>query len=524
MAVDLKPILNSFDAFGWIPTIRGALALDLMGDSKLMWGDVDRYSVVFSEYTGLSSQRYIAATTFHNVSDSKYGEDYVRSFRYFFYGSIRNNTNAEVEYGDIKQGSLVEPEVNAIKELTENEGILLGHLYVVLEETHTLSDLEVSIIKNIRNLVEEKKLYVDHFSNKAVSLEALETKRKELKRKWEIVCNDVKILSTQDRKVFHFGVLLTRDGIILLKDLTAETSKKLYFEEGTASDYTANIPIHRIFKTAMNFMKYLFHKNYHHEEEHDTFLPASNLHPYHKNQNFNRIFKHQIDSFLNPLMKLRRKGLKEVNLDATGILCYAKSFVYACRENSLISNDQAKKELDYLALQEAEIAHRSRHNRSLLNSWASQRSLFVIFSTILAFMVAALKIFESFLRISGRDVAILKDEEWYITIACFVGLAVIGSIIFFLSAYVASSKEFHINRAKRNKNRLRAFMFNRNSDLENKRLSKSLRVYMWIQDSWNEWFGSKNNHGSGKVWIQIIKILGWMIGCCIVILGILRLL
>lgn len=521
MATDIKPILHNFDAFGWIPTLRGALSLDLMGDSGLMWGDVDKFSVAFSEYTGASSQRYIVATSFHNVSDSKYGMDYCRSFRYFFYGAVPNKTDAEQRYKDLVGSQPKEEELISIRELSENERFLLGHLFIVLEETHTLSDLEVSIIKGIKDLVNKKKEYVYQFSYKADSLETLEKTRNKMKRLWYIVRNDIDRLSSQDRKLFHFGVFMTRDGITLLKDLTAEGSKSLYFEAGTTSDYTINIPIHRIFKTAMNFMKYLFHKNYHHEEEHDTFLPVSNLHPHNEDQKFCRIFKHQIDAFLHPLMKLRRQSIKNVNIDSTGIICYAKSFVYVCRNNQLIQKEQADKELEFITLQESEIAHASRHTRSLINSLASQNNIFFLFSTVLAFMVAALKIYESGMRLSGSNLEWLSKQDWYVTVALLVVLGAIGFLILFFSTRIAKKKEFRVNQAKVNKLRLRNAIFHKDSDLNYKRLSWELRLYIWIQDMWNEWFGSEDDRGKGKNRIQKVKIVFWSIMLSISILGVL---
>lgn len=521
MAADIKPILHSFDAFGWIPTLRGALSLDLMGDSGLMWGDVDKFSVAFSEYTGTYSQRYIAATSFHNVSDSKYGKDYCRSFRYFFYGSVPNNNDATQCYKNLIGDNPDDAELNSIRTLAENERFLLGHLFIVLEETHTLTDLEVSIIKRIKDLVNKKEEYVYQFSYEADSLENLEVKRRQMKRHWEVVKNDIDHLTSQDCKVFHFGVFMTRDGITLLKDLTANESKKLYFEAGTSSDYTANIPIHRIFKTALNFIKYLFHKNYHHEEEHDTFLPVSNLHPFHVNHKFTRIFKHQIDAFLHPIMKLRRQGIKNVNLDSTGIICYAKSFIYVCRNNHLIPKDQADKELEFIALQESEIAHTSRHTKSLINSLASQNNLFFMLSTVLAFMVAALKIYESGMRLSGSELGWLSNEDWYSTVALLVILGAIGYLILFLSTKLAKKKEFRLNKAKSNKLRLRNAIFHKDSDLNNKRLSKSLRLYIWIQNTWNEKFNHGSDRGKGKKGIQIAKIVFWTIMMGLSILGVL---
>lgn len=77
---DLKSLLQYYDSFGWVPTIGGALALDLMGDKSGLFGDVDRFSVVVKNINGLSSERFIAATSLNTVNDRKYGPDYYRTF------------------------------------------------------------------------------------------------------------------------------------------------------------------------------------------------------------------------------------------------------------------------------------------------------------------------------------------------------------------------------------------------------------------------------------------------------------
>ncbi len=529
MASNLKPFLNFYDAFGWIPTIRGALSLDLMGNKNKIWGDVDRYAVEFINYRDLSSERFIAATSLHNVSDSKYGEDYVRTFRYFFYATIHNEEDGQKFIDSIKNEVKDEQDKENINTIIDKEGVLLGHLVIVIEDTTRLTDREVRIIKDIKNLQRCKNSYNFQFSVMADSLDELENKRIAMKRIWMNIKNEIEKLKDDDKRQFDFDVLLTRDGILLLKDCTAKEFRDIYFSEGTASDYTLNIPIHRIFKTAMNFMKYLFHTNYHHEEEHDTFLPASNLHLFQKSSNFNAIFKHQLNAFLNPLMKLRRNGLKQFSVDPIGIMHYAKSFVYACQNNSLVTSEEAKQQLDYISLLEAETNHSSRHNKSLLSSLATQRNSFFIISTILAFTVAVLKIFESGVKLSGTEENIYGALPWYWIIIGFGFVCIFGYSLFEWSFHSISKREFHLNKFKLNKNKLRNRIFNRDSDLNNGELSKNLRLYILIQDNWYKLLkGDKRSREgkspNGKLWIIIAKMLFWLICLVTLILIIIRLL
>lgn len=503
MSCDLTPFLKFYDAFGWIPTIRGALSLDLMGMQRQIWGDVDRHAVEFNNFDGLSTERFVVATSLHNVSDSKYGSNYTRTFRYFFYGTIHSKEDGNALLRNLN----LDPTDENIQNIVFQDGIMLGHLVIVLEDTNRLTELEVRIINDIKHLSYLKQEYVKDFSVDAVSLEKLQADRAAMKSHWTKIREEIRQLKQENKRQFEFEVFLTRDGILLLKDITCDEYKNAYFTVASASDYTQNVPIHRIFKTAMNFMKFLFHTNYHHEEEHDTFLPASNLHPYLENGNFSRIFKHQIDAFISPLMKMRREHTRLNTIDPVGIMNYAKSFVYACRNNNLVDESEARRQLDYISLLEAENSHSTRHHKSLINSLATQRNTFFILTTILAFAVAVLKIFESSVRISGHDGKILESQPWYYTFLSIVGICLVGYICFEISHHQITKREFHIHKARLRKNQLRTWLFHRDSNLLTGRLSYNLTTYIWIQDKWNDFF-----HGNkSKIGIQIAKIIFWTI-------------
>lgn len=536
MANNLRPLLKSYDAFGWIPTIRGALSLDLMGWKNKIWGDVDMHATEFINYDGLSSERFLVATTLHNVSDSKYGKNYIRTFRYFFYGSIHNKNENEKLLKEIHKQIGNCQEESELQHLF-NDGVLIGRIVIVREDDFKLSERETDTIKKIKDLEKAKKKYSRSFSIEADSLEKLDGLRADMKNRWIGIRHSIDTLREDNNHQYEFEVLLTRDGIIMLRDTTDSDYKPDYMIEGTASDYTCNIPIHRIFKNAMNFMKYLFHTNYHHEEEHDTFLPASNLHSYRQTCDFSGIFRHQMNAFLNPLMKLRKAGMTHFKMDPIGILCYTKSFIYVCKNNNLITEDETKRLLDHLSLLEADTNHNVRHHWSLLSSVATQRNILFIVTTILAFIVAVLKILDSGLKANDME---LKDWfdglPWYYSVVSLIMLGAIGYIIFEVSSSQITKRDFHINTARRRKNHLRNLIFNHDSDLEKRMLSWRLRMYIWIQNTWflmwnpSQWEWKKNcrilkrftkgkkrkkektepNFETGKMVILISKIAFWM--------------
>lgn len=486
----------------------------MLNEANNMWGDVDRYSVVFSAYDGFISRKYLAATSLHNVSDSKYGKEYARKFRYFFYGTIHSEVDGEKILASTENKSYGEKE-KKLKDFKWEKSALLGRLIIVIEETNLVSNLEINIIKSFQEITKQKKKYQEDFYLRADSMNQLELDREELKETWEEIKSDIdKIASSESKKKqVHFDVFMTRDGIILLKDSTPEQFRSIYFKKDTPTDFTKNIPIHRVFKTAMNFMKFLFHRNYHHEEEHDTFLPASNLHPHKASQDFTPIVKHQIEAFLQPIQKMRRYRNQQHEIDSEGVINYAKSFVHVSCNNGIIDSDEEKSQLQSIELLRMDIDHQARHNRTLISSVVSQKNFFFIMSTVLAFMVAFLKILESGIRISGQEEIFKSDNPWYILLG-IAGIGLLGLILLQLSSYNIRKQEFHPNKFRQNKNRLRAGIFYSDSNLKNARLSWRLRLYSWIQDAWNTHIphnseGDYQTQTVGKRIIIIVKFLAW---------------
>ena len=66
---ELQSLVGICDCFGWVPTIRGSLSLDLINDANEILGDVDKYSVEVKNYKNLRSEHYIAATSLLTVND-----------------------------------------------------------------------------------------------------------------------------------------------------------------------------------------------------------------------------------------------------------------------------------------------------------------------------------------------------------------------------------------------------------------------------------------------------------------------
>lgn len=508
MASNLKSLLGYYDAFGWIPTIRGALSLDLMGGKNQICGQADKYAVSFPDCDGLSTNRFVAGTSYNIVSDSKFGKDITRTFRYFFYGTIHSKEDGDRILECLEFCS--DDEKNEVRKLIETEGVLIGRLIIRKETPSEVSSYTISIINKIQELINFKEDYNFKFNIDAVSFNELKNLRNKMHARWIEIRDEMSRLINESNskneriRQYEFEVLLTRDGIILIKDCSCPDFKVDYFEANSPSDYTQNVALHRIFKNAMNFIKYLFHSNYHHDEDNDTFLPASNLHPYKHSdsKDFSRIFKHQIDAFLNPIMKMRKGGFQSHAVDSNGILNYAKSFTYTCYQHGLIDEKFYCRELRYIELLDAEVDHASRHNKSLLNSIASQRSLFFILTTVLAFAVASLSIFESALQISNRKTyRLLVDNPWYITAVFVIIICLIGYVLFELSYLQSAKREFHKKYFKKIAYRIKTWIFFRNSNYEKGQLSCALQLYLKIQELWHlpySAFYEKFKQKSGK--------------------------
>lgn len=438
----LHNLISHYDCIAWIPTIRGALSLELIDDANSILGDVDKYSVRFKTYNEFQSQHYIIASSLLTVNDSKAGDDYARSFRYVFTGSINNN--------DIKEGFLKQYQLTDDHELVKyinHEGLLIGHLTIIAERTHLLSDLEVTLLQKLRNLTKKNDEYNKDFHVKAKSMEDLETTRSKMLLMWKelrvIICkieNDDK----NKRETFCFDISLTRDGILLLKDTTAQEYKDYYAAPNTPNDYTNNIPIHRLFKVAMNYVKYLFHTNYHHNEEHDTYLPSSNLHPAMASGNLNlqKVFKHQLDAFLVPIIKLKRSNFKDYSIRPEGVLLYAKAFIEVFETNHLVEQavtDKARVYCDIL-LKEVELMNRKQN--TLINAALSQHNYFVIVSAFLAFAFTCLKLYSLFFKMHEPMDETIDLNLFLRDIGIVTALLLVAYTLYYISRSRILSKDF----------------------------------------------------------------------------------
>ncbi len=302
----LERLISLYDCIAWIPSIRGALSLDLVDNANSILGDVDKFSIKFKRTNGLHSEHYIIASSLLTVNDSKVGKHINRSFRYIFIGSI-NNKAAENDF--LSQNHLADDD--ELKKYIDREGLLLGWLTIIPEVSQLLTDTEITFLRKLIDLSRINDKFRDEFAIQAASMEQLENTRSEMLQGWTQLKEIITTIENDDsnkRPTFCFDIALTRDGILLLKDVTSREYRDYYAAPNTADDYTQNVPIHRLFKVAMNYVKYLFHSNYHHNQEHDTYLPASNLYPAKASHPLDlyRVFRHQLDAFLVPVIKLKR--------------------------------------------------------------------------------------------------------------------------------------------------------------------------------------------------------------------------
>lgn len=430
----LKDIIKLYDSFSWLPTIRGALSLDIINGNNNVLGDVDKFVVTIKQHYGLQSAHYIAATSLHTVNDSKVTSDYVRTFRYFFIGSIHDE-NEKKDF--LKEYGLME---DNICDYYTNDGFLLGHLIIVTELTYQLSNLEVQILSEMQSLVKDKIELNDLYYIKAASMGELAAFRSKMVEKWKKINGLIHTIkyNDDDKPTYCFDVFLTRDGILLLKDKTDKKYKVTTYS--AADDYTKNIPLHRIFKVAMNYVKYLFHSNYHHNKDHDTCLPASNLYPYRNQQNDNNltcVFRHQMDAFLNPVVKLKRNNFRDYTIDPKGVILYAHAFINVFRYNKLIEDERANKAESFLKIQEQEIDHMQHIHRSKVDILLSQKNLVIIVSSYIAFTLASLSIIKT-----------LKDLSFINCTFIHNNINIIFYMILFVGGALFTTPRILINRLK----------------------------------------------------------------------------
>ena len=473
------PLINTFDCIAWVPTIRGGLSLSLIDDSKSIQGDVDKYSVEFKELNGFESTRYLAASSLFTFEDSKLGKHFSRTFRFLFRGTI----NEKQRLTEVVE-NLFEDKKEAV-DLFQEKDFLIGKLSFLpacniyeeaalgnldsndnvgeagnTDDIDELTRKEADLIELLKKLSDEKRKYTRFFSVESASCAELDNQRALMKSIWLQVEEKMKAIEggLNNKPVYKFDVVLSKDGILFLREDTDRQFKTHYIQQGTSSDFTQNIPIHRIFKTAMNFIKYLFHCNYHHQEEHDTFLPVTNLHPIRgSGGNLSKIVKHQIEAFLTPVTKMKRDGLMTYSCNPIGVLLYAESFLFVFEENNFLKHDEAHLLRKFINQQKKEMELLLSENKAVVTSFLTQKNLLSTITVGLAFVLATINVvmFTAkglFPEINQLSQLTLKNILPYAFIVCGAfgaGIAVQNYTIrtVFLKRFIRKKKKnYYLNR------------------------------------------------------------------------------
>lgn len=462
-------LIEKCDCIAWIPTVRGSLSLDLL-DARFLLGDTDKYLVEFKHHKGFVTSRYLLASSLFTFSDSKYYDNiYCRVFRFFFRGSI----NSKPENNIFCEKFKIENKIPEDKEL------LTGKLTIVLNLSKNLTDTETKILSSLNNIQGLKGKYQSDYLDKAVSLESLAKQRDNLKEVHDETVTLIKeIENTQEDnsnyRVWNFDVILSRDGILFLKDDTSDVFKKDYFESGTPSDYTNNIPIHRCFKTAMTYVKYLFHNHYHHDKNNDSFLPVTNLHPIRQSDNKkSRIINHQLEPFLQQITKHKRLA-ENLKCNPIGISSYARSFIDVFHYNGFIKSKKRNKIHRFIQYQETEAKEFLKDKERKRDFFITQNNLPATLAVGLSFLFVVIAIYNFFI---DKD-SIGLTEKTKIVILC--GSFILGCItqLWYVKRLITGN---FISPFKNRKKKSLQFLFY-NSNLNKKRLSYSYNLYLWLTE------------------------------------------
>jgi hypothetical protein len=186
--------------------------------------------------------------------------------------------------------------------------------------------------------------------------------------------------------VFLLDVVLSQDGLLFLKDSTHPAFNETYLPvDFPANDYTKNVPMPRIFKMGLHYITSLFHANYHHPDEHDAFLPVSNIHPIRASRNLTKLVGHQIDAFLLPVVKVKRDLYNKWNVilcEPNGILQYLRSLINIFEQDGFIEKEDYDQLRNSIDIQIEEYRVRAHNYHHSLEGFLSQDNVLarIIFS------------------------------------------------------------------------------------------------------------------------------------------------
>lgn len=424
-------LIKQFQGMTWLPTIKGGLSFDLLNNSRLLMGDIDKKVAHMKLFDDMESLHYIVATslcTFEDdnrshearkcypdcsnhpdrIKDGKpcrykvyctYPKKYNHTFRFIFVATVSK------ESGFSQTGKY-----EAIK-LTNASQFLTGTLYIIPQMGKRI-DTDMSRVLHSISLIEDFVAKSDikcatgllEYSRRLAGLKG------EFDPLWQEFNSALSTLqaayktSKVPRPVASIEVLLSRDGLMLLRNVTDNRNLR-YFEEFKESLESATIPMHRMFKTAGTYVKFLFHKNYNHQDKNDSYMPVSNLRNVATLQDMSRVVRHQMESLLVPVIQIRRALYKNCKCNPSGIIGYARAFLEAVRKQGWLMKKGEGVEADEYEVSKNFISNLMEDVRT---GYEQTRNSVVDFLTVQSNVMAIVVILLTFV-LTAKELIVLFD-------------------------------------------------------------------------------------------------------------------
>jgi hypothetical protein len=255
----------------------------------------------------------------------------------------------------------------------------------------------------------------------------------------------------------------------------------------------------------MTFLKFLFHKNYHHHEEHDSSLPATNLHSIRVNQDLEKVIKHQMDALLGLIIQTKRHPKKYMICNPAGILLYAKSLLYVFDKNGFFAD---RNKLDFyckfIAQQKEDFEIFSSGKKTIFNFFLSQKNILATFTIALSILLAVFKTLDFF-----QFNEVLKDldaNEQY-----KYRVIIVSACLALASLFHRFIVDWHICRGGFRIKQKRQNILNHNSDIKKGKFSLLYRFRLLLIGM------RKGKIVMKKVPGVIISIIFWFVGLIIFI-------
>lgn len=429
-------VIQQFQGLAWVPTIKGGLSFDVVNNPETLIGDRDKKVAHMKLFSNMQGRHYVVATSLCTFEDDNkshksrqcrhnscsdyrdrnkdrekcrlkdyctYSKKYNHTFRFIFAATVSDNVELE---GKVEGESF---------SLTNAGQFLTGRLYIIPQMGKWVNPDISTVLGTISRIV-DKCTGKGSKNNRTTQLTGLmeytadpNTSNNEFIDLWkELTCNldrmsSAYAVSKVPRPVACIETLLSRDGMLLFRDAT-DTGNLHFFKGFRDSLDSDSIPMHRMFKTAATYVKFLFHKNYNHHDKNDSYMPVSNLRNVRDEKDMSRIVRHQMESLLVPVIQLRRQLYKKCNCNPVGIIEYARAFLESARKQGWIRSEcglsgtneyEIARNYISILMEDVRAGHEQRRN-SVLDFLTVQSNLMAFFAIVLTFALAAKEIIDLF--------------------------------------------------------------------------------------------------------------------------------